>query len=47
MYRLNASLQSIKAHGSWSSDYVWTYIQESKNSGKEIAKTFARIVHDA
>ena len=46
-YRSNASLQSIKAHGSWSLDCVWTYIQESQDSGREIASTFARIVHDA
>ena len=40
----NASLQSIKQHGSWSSDCVWTYIQKNKSSGKEIAQTFARII---
>ena len=46
-YRSNASLQSIKDHGSWTSDCVWTYIQQSKEAGREIARTFARIVHDA
>ena len=43
-YNSNASLQSSKKHGSWSSDCVWTYIQENESSDKEIAQTFAPIV---
>ena len=46
-YRSNASLQCIKAHNSWMSDCVLTCIQENQNSGREIAKTFVHIVHDA
>ena len=40
-------LQSIKSHGSWTSDCVWTYIQQNKSSTRDIALSFARVINNA
>ena len=37
-YNSNASLQSIKKHGSWSSDCVWTYIQIMSLRGRKLLR---------
>ena len=40
-------LQSIKSHGSWTSDCVWTYIQQNKSSTRDIALSLARVINNA
>ena len=42
-YNSHVPLQTIKAHGSWSSDCVWTYIQKDHKSGEDIASSFAAL----
>ena len=39
------SIQSIKHHGSWASDCVWTYIQQDNSHSAHIASSFASLVH--
>ena len=36
-----ASLQSIKAHGTWASDTVWRYITQNQDGSAEVADTLA------
>ena len=43
-FNANASLQSIKAHGTWSSDTVWQYIAQNQDASAEVASTLASIV---
>ena len=43
-YNSHMPLGSIKHHGSWTSDCVWTYIQANENSSRDIAASFARII---
>ena len=42
-YNSHIPLQSIKSHGSWASDCVWTYIQNDHKSGEDIASSFATL----
>ena len=42
-FNANASLQSIKAQGTWSSDTVWQYIQQNQDASAEVANTLATI----
>ena len=46
-YDSHVPIRSTKNHGSWTSDCVWTYIQSSQNSSRDIASSFARLIHDA
>ena len=46
-YDSHVPIRSIKNHGSWTSDCVWTYIQSSQNSSRDIASSFASLLHDA
>ena len=39
----NASLQSIKAHGTWSSETVWRYIIQNQDGSAEVAHTLASL----
>ena len=40
-FNANASLQSIKAQGTWSSDTVWTYIVQNQDASAEVAAIMA------
>ena len=42
-FNANASLQSIKAQGTWSSDTVWQYIVQNQDASAEVATTLASI----
>ena len=42
-FNANASLQSIKAQGTWSSDTVWQYILQNQDASSEVAATLAPI----
>ena len=42
-FNANASLQSIKAQGTWSSDTVWQYIIQNQDASGEVAATLASI----
>ena len=42
-FNANASLQSIKAQGTWSSDTVWQYILQNQDASAEVANTLASI----
>ena len=38
-------IQKIKYHGSWTSDYVWRYIQQDSTFSQDIAMSFARLIN--
>ena len=42
-YNVHVPIQSIKRHGSWTSDCVWTFIQEINNFSADIASWFTII----
>ena len=44
-YNAYVPIQSIKRHGSWTSDCVWTYIQENNKLSADIASSFARLMN--
>ena len=44
-YNAHVPLQSIKAHGSWASECVWTYIQEDEARSSEIASSFNTLIN--
>ena len=39
-FNQNVSLQNIKAHGTWTSDSVWSYISQDANVSSEVALSF-------
>ena len=41
-----ASLQSIKVHGTWSSDTVWTYSVQNQDGSAEVAHTLATLAQE-
>ena len=43
-FRAHVPIQKIKHHGSWTSDCVWTYIQQDQSFSRDIAKSFANVV---
>ena len=43
-YKSQVPVQSIKDHGSWVSDCVWTYIHKDHTAGEHIANAFARLL---
>ena len=43
-FNANASLQAIKAQGTWSSDTVWQYILQNQDGSAEVAHTLASLV---
>ena len=45
-YNAHMPIQSIKHHGSWASDCVWTYIQQDNSHSAHIASSFASLVHN-
>ena len=44
-YNAHVPIQSIKSHGSWTSDCVWTYIQQNNNLSADIASSFAKLIN--
>ena len=44
-YNAHVPLQSIKTHGSWASECIWTYIQEDEARSSEIASSFSSIIN--
>ena len=46
-YNSYMPIRNIKHHGSWTSDCVWTYIQENQKSTHAIALAFADVVDNA
>ena len=45
-YNAHMPIQSIKHHGFWASDRVWTYIQQDNSHSAHIASSFASLVHN-
>ena len=41
-FNQNVSLQNIKAHGTWTSDSVWSYISQDANVSGEVALSFQK-----
>ena len=39
-YNSHVPIQSIKSYGSWTSDCVWTYIQQNNGLSSDIASSF-------
>ena len=46
-YNAHIPIQHIQRHGSWTSDCVWTYIQQDQSYGEGIADMFSHILADA
>ena len=46
-YNSHIPVRQIKRHGSWTSDCVWTYIQQDQAYGERIARSFAAVLDDA
>ena len=46
-YNSHVPIQKIQSHGSWSSDSVWTYIQQGKQYSRDVASSLATVVHNA
>ena len=44
-YNAHVPLQSIKTHGSWASECVWTYIQEDEARSSEVASSFSSMIN--
>ena len=44
-YNSHVPIQSIKSHGSWTSDCVWTYIQQNNELSSDIASSFAKLIN--
>ena len=44
-YNAHVPVQSIKSHGSWASDCVWSYIQEDQSRSAEIAPSFKKLIN--
>ena len=44
-YNAHVPLQSIKSHGSWASECVWTYIQQNEARSSEIASSFSKLIN--
>ena len=44
-YNAHMPIQSIKHHGSWTWDCVWTYIEQDNSHSAHIASCFASLVH--
>ena len=44
-YNSHVPIQSIKSHGSWMSDCVWTYIQQNNELSSDIASSFAKLIN--
>ena len=42
-FNTNASLQSIQAQGTWTSDCVWRYITQDENTSDEVALSFQNL----
>ena len=45
-YNAHMPIQSIKHHGSWTSDCVWTYIQQDGSHSRDIAAAFVSMVNN-
>ena len=43
-FNQNVSLQNIKAHGTWTSDAVWSYISQDSQVSDEVATSFQKII---
>ena len=46
-YNAHIPVRQIKRHGSWTSDCVWTYIQQDQAYGERIANSFAAMLDNA
>ena len=46
-YNSHIPVRQIKRHGSWTSDCVWTYIQQDQAYGERIARSFAAMLDNA
>ena len=46
-YNAHIPVRQIKRHGSWTSDCVWTYIQQDQAYGERIATSFAAMLDNA
>ena len=44
-YNVHVPVQTIKSHGSWASDCVWTYIQQDERRTAEIAASFKCLIN--
>ena len=43
-FNQNVSLQNIKAHGTWTSDSVWSYISQDADVSDEVAVSFQNCI---
>ena len=43
-YNVHVPIQQIKCHGTWSSEYVWGYIQSDHMSGEALAFSLAAVI---
>ena len=46
VYNAHVPIQSIKHHGSWASDCVWTFLQQDESFSANIASSFATLLHN-
>ena len=44
-YNAHVPVQSIKSHGSWASDCVWSYIQQDNTRSAQIAASFKNLIN--
>ena len=44
-YNAHVPVQSIKSHGSWASDCVWTYKQQDNTHSAQIAASFKNLIN--
>ena len=40
----NVDIQNIKQHGTWTSDCVWWYMNDSADAGSQVATSFAKLL---
>ena len=44
-FNSHVPIQSIKRHGTWTSDCVWCYIQADQSSGEQLACALANVIN--
>ena len=43
-YNANVPVPSIKEHGTWTSECVWTYIQSNEQKAMEVSVAFQKLL---
>ena len=44
-FNAHVPIQSIQRHGTWTSDYVWRYIQADQSTGEQLAIALADVIN--